>query len=102
METGTQELPTTGPTTQEAPGLSTSQRLWNAAYDGLREDRETEELVKSYAKTVIQALQARPEDIAVSAEDLNDPGKRQILLEKLVKEGREKVARASKITEESR
>ncbi|KAH8881388.1 WD40 repeat-like protein [Thozetella sp. PMI_491] len=95
MELQAQE-PTTKLTTQQRPGISTSQSLWNAAYDSLEEDKDTKELVLSYLKTLTEVVAAG--DINASTEDLKDPSKRQIFMEKVVKEGTAKVARASKIT----
>lgn len=83
------------------PSSAISQRLWNAAYDSL--ENEEKELVGSYLKTLdtILRLEASkdpssdPGDIAAK---LKDPSQRQIYMQKLVKEGREKVAKTSKIT----
>jgi hypothetical protein len=78
-----------------------SQRLWNNAYDSLQD--EDEKLVGSYLKTLETVLRfeaskdpsSDPGDIAAK---LKDPSQRQIYMQKLVKEGREKVAKVSKIT----
>jgi hypothetical protein len=90
-------------TQQQSPALSTSQRLWNAAYDKLEEDKDTAELVKSYTETLTKVLMANiPETAASGAGDisgeLEDPAKRQKYMKDLVKEGQSKVAIASKIT----
>ena len=85
---------------QQPPGLSTSQRFWNAAYDNLKKDDDTAELVRSYVKTLTKVLEAEPEiasDVDVTIE-LEDPTKRQTFMRKRVEEGRAKVAKASKIT----
>ena len=95
--------PATEPTQQQSPALSTSQRLWNAAYDRLEEDKDTAELVRSYMKTLTKVLKAKtPETFAsgavhISAE-LKVPAKRQKYMEDLVKEGLAKISTASKIT----
>ncbi|KAH8684812.1 WD40-repeat-containing domain protein [Tricladium varicosporioides] len=90
-------------TRQQSPALSTSQRLWNAAYDKLEEEKDTTELVRSYVKTLTKVLIANiPETVASRAGDisaeLEDPSKRQKYMKDLVKEGQSKVATASKIT----
>ncbi|KAI0388002.1 WD40-repeat-containing domain protein [Hypomontagnella monticulosa] len=96
--------PAMKPIEEETPTHSTSQRLWNAAYDSLESDKDTTELVRSYVKVLTKALKAErasdasaPED-DVSAE-LKDPTTRQTYMRKLVKEGRERFAATSKITE---
>ncbi len=94
VEIRAQEPPAKAP----APYLSPSQSLWNEAYDSLENDKEAKKLVQLYLETVIKAIQANPEDTTVSADDLKDPRKRQRLMEKLIEDGREKVAKASKVT----
>lgn len=81
--------------------LSTSQRLWNAAYDSLEKDEG--ELVGLYIKTLEIVLCSEAsgdpsEDDASVAAKLKDPNLRQIHMQMLVKKGQEKVANASKIT----
>jgi N-terminal domain of NWD NACHT-NTPase len=88
---------------QETPSLSTSQRLWNEAYDSLKNDNDTSELVKGYVKTLVKCLRAeKARDTSSGADDvsteLEDPTKRQMYMKKLVEEGRAKVSTASKIT----
>ena len=89
---------------QQTPALSTSQRLWNDAYDSLENDNDTAELVKSYMKTLTTVLKAEkvPDTSASGASDvsaaLKDPAKRQTHMKKLVEEGQAKVSTASKIT----
>ncbi|PQE28651.1 vegetative incompatibility het-e-1 protein [Rutstroemia sp. NJR-2017a WRK4] len=95
--------PTADPTQQQSTALSTSQRLWNAAYDRLEEDKDTAKLVRSYVETVTEVLKANtPKIVASEADDisaeLKDPAKRQKYLGDLVKEGQSKVATPSKIT----
>ena len=89
---------------QQIPALSTSQRLWNDAYDSLENDNDTTGLIKSYMKTLTIVLKAEkapdtstPGASDVSAE-LKDPTKRQMHMKKLVEEGQAKVSTASKIT----
>jgi len=100
---GEESQPATEPTQQQSPALFTSQRLWNAAYDGLEEDKDTTELVRSYMKTITKVLTAKtPENFPsgtgdISAE-LKAPAKRQKYMEDLVKEGLAKFSTASKIT----
>lgn len=76
-----------------------SQRLWDAAYDSLEDEGE---LVGSYVKTLetvlrFEASKDSASDVTVAAE-LKDPSRRQIYMQKLVKEGQAKVAKTSKIT----
>lgn len=84
--------PATDPTQQQSPALSTSQRLWNAAYDKLEEDKNTAEFIRSYVETLTKVFSANiPKTIAskagnISAE-LKDPAKRQKYMEDLVKKG---------------
>jgi hypothetical protein len=95
--------PAPDPTQQQSPALSASQRLWNAAYDRLEEDKDTAELVRSYLETLTKVLRANtPKTVASGAGDisaeLEDPARRQKYMEDLVKKGQSKVATASKIT----
>lgn len=87
------------------PELSTSQRLWNAAYDNLEKNDNTTKLVDCYVKTLTIVLEDKrasdpsaPKAGDVSAE-LKDPVKRQTYMRDLVEEGRKKIATTSKITE---
>jgi hypothetical protein len=77
---------------QQTQAISTSQRLWNDAYDSLENDKETAELVKAYVKILITVLKAEkaPDNSAsevcdVSTE-LKDPIKRHIYMKILVEE----------------
>ena len=91
-------------TVQQTPVLSTSQRLWNDAYDSLENGNDTAELVKSYMKTLATVLKAEkaPDTSASRASDVSaapkDPTERQMHMKKLVEEGQAKVSTASKIT----
>ncbi len=85
----------------QEPTFATSQRLWNAAYDSLEVDEK--ELVGSYVKTLetvlcFEASKDPASDIAKVVAELKDPSQRQIHMQRLVKEGQAKVAKASKIT----
>jgi predicted HAD superfamily Cof-like phosphohydrolase len=93
----------TEPTQQQSPALSTSQRLWNAAFDRLEEDKDTAELVRSYIKTLATVLKTEASEKSISdadnvAAELKDPSKRQMNMKKLVEEGQAKVDKVSKIT----
>ncbi|UKZ96625.1 uncharacterized protein TrAFT101_011403 [Trichoderma asperellum] len=89
-------------TEEQTPGLSISQRLWNAAYDSLEGNKDTAKLAKSYAKTLTKILKAEKDfGVSVSEDDisteLKDPIKRQEYMKKLVNEGQKKAATSSKI-----
>jgi hypothetical protein len=111
--------PVTESGVHQDPNLS--QKLWNDAYDSLEEDEG--KLVEGYRKTLAEVLvDEKLKDLKakkatdtstvgasdVSAEleklkadisaELKDRTKRQMYMEKLVKEGKAKVAKASKIT----
>ncbi|KIW16736.1 hypothetical protein PV08_03925 [Exophiala spinifera] len=92
---------TTKPTGQ-TPGLSASQRLWNAAYDSLEEDDDTAALVTSYVKILTGVLAEGDTGVSTSGADvsieLHEPTKRQAHMRMLVDAGRNKVATSSKIT----
>jgi hypothetical protein len=96
--------PVTESAVQQTPALSTSQRLWNDAYDSLENDNDTAELVKAYVKTLTTVLKAEKafDTSASGASDvsteLKDPTKRQMHMKKLVEEGQAKVSTVSKIT----
>lgn len=89
---------------QQNLALSTSQRLWNDAYDSLENDNDSAELVKAYIKTLTTVLKAEKslESFASGASDvsteLKDPTKRQMYMKKLVENGQTKVSAASKMT----
>jgi hypothetical protein len=83
------------------PTFGTSQRLWNAAYDSL-ENNEAE-LVGSYIKVLEAVLSSQASkdpasDVANFAAELKDPSQRQAHIQKLVKDGLAKTAKASSIT----
>ncbi|KAL2193889.1 hypothetical protein P885DRAFT_71887 [Corynascus similis CBS 632.67] len=82
---------------QHPPALSISQTLWNAAYDSLEEDADTAELVKSYLKTLMIALDTDPStDLSVR---VKDPIQRQTHMRELVEKGQAKISTPSKITQ---
>ncbi|KAM7187580.1 hypothetical protein V8F33_011136 [Rhypophila sp. PSN 637] len=86
-------------TDQPTSAPSTSQRLWDAAYDSLAEDKDTAELVGSYMETLEEVLGDKtfePSAVEVSA-TLKDPSQRQAHMRKLVEEGQVKISRSSKI-----
>ncbi|KAG2002803.1 hypothetical protein GB937_009449 [Aspergillus fischeri] len=76
--------------------LTTSQILWNEAYDSLYVEEAA--LVKSYVKVMAKNLQ--PEETGgadgVLAE-MDDPVERQLAMEKLVRDGVQKIARTSAV-----
>jgi hypothetical protein len=87
---------------QQTQAISTSQRLWNAAYDSLEEDGDTAELVRSYVKILTKVLKAEKASDPSAANDisaeLKDPIQRQTYMVNLVEEGRKKTATTSKVT----
>jgi hypothetical protein len=89
---------------QQNQVISTSQRLWNDAYDGLENDGETAKLVQAYVNTLKTVLKAEnaPDTPDSGANDvstgLKDPTKRQIYMKKLLENGRAKVFTTSNIT----
>jgi hypothetical protein len=96
--------PIAAPAAQQTPALSTSQRLWNDAYDGLENESDTAELVKAYLQTLTTVLKAETDPDSSSSgacnvsAKLKDLAKRQTYMKKLVEEGRARVFTASKIT----
>jgi hypothetical protein len=89
---------------QQIHDISTSQRLWNDAFESLDSDNNTSGLVKAYVKTLTIVLKAeKASDIAVSgtsdvSTELKDPTKRQMYMKKLVKDGQAKISAALKMT----
>ncbi|KAK3942456.1 hypothetical protein QBC46DRAFT_426235 [Diplogelasinospora grovesii] len=86
----------------QAAALSTSQRLWNDAYDILENDSGTEKLVKVYMRTLVTVLKTQDANGTTSGAsdisgELKDPGKRQMNMRQLVKDGLARVDTESKI-----
>ncbi|KAK4107453.1 hypothetical protein N656DRAFT_741730, partial [Canariomyces notabilis] len=85
---------------QLTPVLPTSQRLWDAAYNCLAEDKDTAKLVESYMETLDRVLGDRTGKPAVDVSaTLKDPSQRQAHMRKLVEEGQAKISKLSKITQ---
>ncbi|EPE06576.1 wd-repeat protein [Ophiostoma piceae UAMH 11346] len=80
--------------------LSISQRLWNDAYDRLKEDGDTAELVEAYAMTLSKVVRegASTSDATDDLTELNDAETRQSYMKTLVQEGQKRISKASKIT----
>ncbi|KAL7914489.1 WD40 repeat-like protein [Trichoderma velutinum] len=95
-----EDAPGTESTERERSALSKSQRLWNAAYNSLEEDKDTTELVTSYVETLTTVLGTRPDIVSGTdiPANLKDPIMRQIFMKKLVEEGQAKISTPSKIT----
>jgi N-terminal domain of NWD NACHT-NTPase len=88
---------------QQNKALSTSQRLWNDAYDRLEKDDDTAKLVRSYVEVLENVLKTKKasdssatgtDDVSV---ELKEPAKREKHMRDLVVEGQAKVSKASKI-----
>jgi hypothetical protein len=88
--------PAADPTEQQTPSLSTSQRLWNTAYDNLESGGDSAELVRAYIE-ILRTVLATEADADANA-STEDPTERQIYMRKLVQDGQKKVASAAKIT----
>ncbi|KAM7208838.1 hypothetical protein V8F06_014919, partial [Rhypophila decipiens] len=76
-----------------------SQRLWDAAYDSLAENKDTAELVRSYMETLEKVLGDKTCELSaveISA-SLKDPSQRQAHMRKLIEEGQAKLSTSSKI-----
>ncbi|KAK4107652.1 hypothetical protein N656DRAFT_802559, partial [Canariomyces notabilis] len=85
---------------QPTPVLPMSQRLWDAAYNSLAEDKDTAKLVESYMETLNKVLGDRTVEPAVDVSlTLKDPSQRQAHMRKLVEEGQAKISRLLKITQ---
>jgi hypothetical protein len=96
-------LPATEFAVQQTQATSISQRIWNAAYDSLRNNDETAKLVKAYLKTLKRVFKAEkiPDTPASEASDvsteLEDPMERQMYMKKLLEDGQAKVFTTSNI-----
>jgi hypothetical protein len=73
--------------------MSTSQRLWHAAYENLEKEGGTAQLVKSYVKILTGVLGDGLHDSA----ELNNPTRRQDCMKDLVRQGLARVADSSRI-----
>ncbi|KAF4333898.1 vegetatible incompatibility het-E-1 [Fusarium beomiforme] len=85
---------------QALPKLeSIPKRLWNQAYDNLRESETEKSIVKTYEEILTKYLQSKPDQSynTPSMQNLvnEDPDKRWQQMEKMVKDGLEKTAKDS-------
>ena len=83
---------------QQAYATRTSQRVWNSAYDSLKEDGNTATLVKLYVRTLNKVSgPGNDADNGVAA-GLDDPDTRQHVMKKFVEAGQAKIATSSRLT----
>jgi hypothetical protein len=77
------------------PAISTSQRLWNAAYDDI--EASDAELVGSYLQILGKVLGGETGELSTTTilAELKDPTTRQMQMRELVRKGQEKIAKAS-------
>ncbi|KAF7179749.1 hypothetical protein CNMCM7691_008799 [Aspergillus felis] len=80
-----------------APELTTSQILWNEAYDTLKVEEAA--LVRSYMKVITKNLQPEGSTRAAAGVlvEMDDPVERELLMQKLVREGLQKIETASEV-----
>lgn len=89
----------------QTPELSTSQRLWNTAYNNLEKNDNTAKLVNSYVDILTTGLESiRASNTSASevndiSAELKDPIKRQTYMRNLVEDGQKKIATTSTIAE---
>ncbi|KAK3376687.1 WD40-repeat-containing domain protein [Lasiosphaeria ovina] len=85
-------------TEQPTPVISTSERLWNTAYDSL--ELEDAELVGSYVKILDSVLgdETSEPSTADARAKLEDPTMRQQHMKELVQKGQEKISKTSRIS----
>jgi hypothetical protein len=89
--------PPTGCSLQQSQAISTSQRLWNDAYESLEKDEDNSQLVEDYVKTLEMVFRDRTSasgDSDISTE-LKDPVKRQLHMKTLLVDGQMKIFRSS-------
>ncbi|GAB1319506.1 NACHT domain-containing protein [Madurella fahalii] len=85
-------------TEQPIPAISTSERLWNAAYNDLELDDA--ELVGSYVRILEKVLggETNEPSTADPRAKLKDPTARQKHMRELVQKGQERISKTSKVT----
>ncbi|KAJ6439028.1 ser/thr protein phosphatase [Purpureocillium lavendulum] len=83
---------------QQAYATYTSQRVWNSAYDSLKNDGNTATLVESYVRTLNKALGTENDTGNGVAAVLDDSDTRQHVMKKFVKAGQAKIATSSRLT----
>ncbi|PWI63943.1 hypothetical protein PCL_02564 [Purpureocillium lilacinum] len=83
---------------QQACATRTSQRVWNSAYDSLKEDGNTATLVKLYVRTLNKVSGPGNDADNGIAAGLDDPDTRQHVMKKFVEAGQAKIATSSRLT----
>ena len=83
---------------QQAYATRTSQRVWNSAYDSLKNDGNTATLVESYVRTLNKVLGTENDTANGVAAGLDDPDTRQCVMKKFVEAGQAKIATSSRLT----
>ncbi|KAK4075235.1 hypothetical protein Purlil1_12725 [Purpureocillium lilacinum] len=83
---------------QQDYATRTSQRVWNSAYDSLKNDGNTATLVESYVRTLDKALGTGNDTGNGVAALLDDSDTRQRVMKKFVKAGQAKIATSSRLT----
>jgi hypothetical protein len=94
------QRPSNAPEAKTSPGLSTSQIIWNRAYDELAKDERTSDLVEGYMRIIRRATdpdgavnEAVGDDLLP---DMNDPIRIQAMLKDAIKAGQAKIAKVGK------
>lgn len=84
------------------PELSTSQRVWNRAYDELAKDAATSDLVEAYVKILPKATDPDGSASAPAGDglptEMSDPVRRQTIMKDAIKAGQVKIAKVAKVT----
>ena len=83
---------------QQAYATPTSQKMWNSAYDSLKNDGKTATLVESYVRTVNKVLGTGNDTDNGVAAGLDDPDTRQGIMKKFVEAGQARIATSSRLT----